>query len=252
MSQRSRLRLVVLQVLVLSLMLTLFGRLYYLQVIAGEDYQRAAAANSIRDVTVPATRGLILDSVGRPLAQNRTTLVVSVDRTVMEAQEDDGEAVLKRLAKTLGEKYEDINDAIQLCGTKDAKDPPVCWSGSPYQPIPVAKDVDTKVALSIMERGELYPGVTAEVEAVRDYPAPEGAEASHLVGYLGPITQQELDARKKAGGAKSQSTDLVGRDGVEVEYDNYLRGQAGVQSVSVDQNGAVQGTVATTASVPGN
>ena len=251
MSQRSRWRLVVLQVLVLSLMLTLFGRLYYLQVIAGEDYQEQAAANRIREVITPANRGLILDNVGRPLALNRTSLVVSVDRTVMDDQKDDGEAVLKRLAKALDLKYQDVFDSIQLCGTKDAKPPPVCWNGSPYQPIPVAKDVETATALSIMERSETFPGVTAEVEAVREYPNADGANAAHVVGYLGPVTQEELDARKKKGDTAEQ-TALVGREGIEAVYDEYLRGTPGVQSLAVDQGGVVQGTVATTPADPGD
>jgi penicillin-binding protein 2 len=252
-SQRSHLRLVVLQVLVLSLMLTLFGRLYYLQVIAGETYQAQAADNRIREVVTPAARGLILDDVGRPLAQNRTTLVVSVDRKVMEEQEDEGEAVLRRVAKTLGKSYEDVYDAIQLCYTPGAKKPPVCWNGSPYQPVPVAKDVKESVALAIMERSELYPGVTAELAAVRDYAGPEKADSTHVVGYLGPITAAEIEKQKAdAKGQSSQGTDLIGRDGIELMYDEQLRGRSGVESLAVDMDGAVQGTVGTTPSVPGN
>jgi len=250
-SQRSRLRLVVLQVLVLSLMVTLFGRLYYLQVIAGTTYQRAAADNRIREVVTPSTRGLILDDTGRALAQNRTTLVVSVDHTALAAQEDDGTAVLKRLAKVLKTSYGDLYDAVQLCGTEHAKKAPVCWNGSPYQPIPVAKDVSSATALAIMERSELYPGVSAGLEAVRDYPHVAGANAAHVVGYLGPITAEELK-KEKAHGKTQDNTDLVGRDGIEAEYDRYLRGTPGVESLAVDQSGTVEGTVASTAATPGD
>ena len=252
MSQRSRLRLVVLQVLVLSLMVTLFGRLYYLQVIAGQTYQRAAADNRIREIVLPATRGLILDDVGRPLAENRTTLVVSVDRTTVEAQPHDGVPELKRLARTLGLSYSDVYDAIQLCGTPGAKPPPVCWNGSPYQPIPVAKDVVPTRALAVLERNELYPGITAGLEAVRDYPMPDGANAAQMIGFLGPVTAQELKAQQAKGGGQLQATDLVGRAGLEEEYDSYLRGVTGTESVAVNQAGSVEGTVGTVPSVPGD
>jgi penicillin-binding protein 2 len=98
----SKVRLLILHVLVLSLLLSLGARLWYLQVMSGGAYARVAADNRQREVVVPAVRGEILDQVGRPLVDNRSALVVSVDPTTLEAQPDGGTAVLKRLAKTLG------------------------------------------------------------------------------------------------------------------------------------------------------
>src|SRR3954447_17315171 len=100
-SDRSRLRLIVLRVLVVSLLLTLFGRLWYLQVLAGPQYQRAAADNQIQDVITAAPRGQIVDDAGRAFARNRTALVVSVDRIALLRQPDDGSIVLQRLASPL-------------------------------------------------------------------------------------------------------------------------------------------------------
>ena len=76
MSQRSNVRLFVLGALMLSLVLTLIGRLFYLQVMTGEEYKVAAVNNTVREVVEPAVRGLILDQVGRPLVSNRTSLVM--------------------------------------------------------------------------------------------------------------------------------------------------------------------------------
>ncbi|HKE49980.1 MAG TPA: penicillin-binding protein 2, partial [Actinomycetes bacterium] len=101
MSERTRRRLVVVQVLVLSLVVTLAGRLWQLQVGSGDRYARAATENLVREVVEPATRGLILDSEGRPLVANRSTLVVSVDRSVLDRQPDKGATVLARLARLL-------------------------------------------------------------------------------------------------------------------------------------------------------
>ena len=78
MSEKSSLRLVVLGVLIASLLGTLLARLFYLQLVAGDEYKAQAASNSTREVIAPAVRGLILDQRGRPLVANRTSLVVSV------------------------------------------------------------------------------------------------------------------------------------------------------------------------------
>lgn len=82
-SEKSRLRLIVVQALVLSLFLTLFARLWYMQVLTGEGYQAAAAEQSVRDVVVQPARGLIVDDMGRPLVANRSSWVVSIDRTLL-------------------------------------------------------------------------------------------------------------------------------------------------------------------------
>src|SRR3954453_23177635 len=82
-TERSRLRLIVVRVLVFSLFATLFARLYYLQVISGDAYHAAAASQSLREVVVQPQRGLIVDDQGRPLVANRTAWAVSVDRTLL-------------------------------------------------------------------------------------------------------------------------------------------------------------------------
>ena len=130
MTDRSRRRLVVVQVLILSLVVTLAGRLWQLQVASGESYARAATENQVREVVVPATRGLILDSAGRPLVANRSTLVVSVDRSVLGRQPDHGSVVLARLAKLIGVEQESLADQMRLCAPGVGRP---CWNGSPYR-----------------------------------------------------------------------------------------------------------------------
>jgi penicillin-binding protein 2 len=253
-SQTSRLRLVVLEVLVLSLLVTLLGRLWYLQVLAGDQYQQAAADNRIREIVTPAVRGQILDSSGRPLVRNRTALVVSVSRTELLKQPDDGRAVLRRLARVIKMPYGEIAKRVRLCGPGVSKP---CHSGSPYQPIPVTDRADTKMALQIMERREEFPGVTAELQAVREFPEPAGANAAHMLGYLSPVTEEELAAQEERARRKGtetvvKGTDLVGRSGLERMYDGYLRGRSGVQQLSVDHLGRVTGVVDERDQVPGS
>jgi penicillin-binding protein 2 len=258
-SDRSNLRLLVLGALLFSLIATMGGRLFYLQVVAAADYTRIGTNNGVRDVITPAARGLILDQAGRPLVSNRTSLVVSLDRAALEEQKDHGKAVLTRLAGPLHTTYAALAERIALCGTPGAVRG-VCWNGSPFQPIPVAKDVSTDLALSIMERRADYPGVVAQLESVRDYPDIYGVNAAQLLGYLGAVSQSELDKQKKAladgelssDQATLTGTDLVGRSGLEEEYDSALRGTAGVKKLSVDIAANVLGTTSETDPVPGD
>ena len=253
MSEKSSLRLVVLGVLIASLIGTLLARLFYLQLVAGEEYKAQAASNSTREVITPAVRGLILDQRGRPLVANRTSLVVSVDRTELLREPDDGEAVMARLADALGVTKESLEQRLMPCGSDGAPPLPVCWDGSPYQPVPVARDVDTTTALTIMERRADFPGVSAQLEAVREYPAPWGANLAHVLGYVGPVTQEQIDAQgDSTDPARLRARDLVGRNGLEAQYDAALRGIPGVTTLAVDQAGRVTGTVSESEPVAGN
>ena len=129
-----------LQVLVLSLLLTLLGRLWYLQVVASENYNRAAAENGTREIITPAPRGMILDARGRPLARNQTALVVSISRTAMLRQADGGRDLVAKVATVIGEPFEQVWDKTRLCGSAGAPPAPRCFNGSPYQPIPVTDE----------------------------------------------------------------------------------------------------------------
>lgn len=258
MSERSRLRLVVLQVVVLSLLVTLLGRMWYVQVLATASYRSAAAENGTRQIVTPAARGMILDARGRPLARNRTALVVSISRTALLRQPDGGRQLVARVAAVIGKPFAEVWDRTRLCGSPGAPPSPKCFNGSPYQPIPVTDEADTQMALQIMERREDFPGVTAELTAVREYPQPLGANAAHELGYLGPVTDEEL-AQRAAGARRGahnetvlQRTDLVGRAGLERQYDDDLRGTPGVKTLAVDHRGAVNSTLAETQPTAGN
>jgi len=254
-SDRSGARLAVLGVLAFSLIVTLIARVATMQVIAPDQYVAAASDNRVRTIVTPAVRGLVLDQAGRPLVGNRTSLVVSVDPNELARQPDKGKAVLTRLAQALGMSYSEVADRTETCGPKARAKPPICWNGSAYQPIPIARDVPTDTALRIMERRVEYPGVEAQLEAVRDYRKPFGVNAAGILGYLGPVSDAELEAAKERSGAGDdfllQRTDLVGRAGVEQSYEADLRGIPGVKTVAVDRRGVVVGTVDEKPAEPG-
>jgi penicillin-binding protein 2 len=243
-------RLVILQVIVLSLLATLGGRLWYLQIRNGRQYSQEAVSNHIRPVLVPAVRGQILDANGLPLADNTTQLVVSVSRTALLQQKDGGIAVLNRLAQVLGMSAKEVHEKVRLC---DALTPQPCWNGSPYQPIPVTDKATTQQAMQIIERREDFPGVTADPTAVREYPSPDGANAAQLLGYLSPVTQEEITATTGADGKSTYAaSDQVGRAGLEAQYDSQLRGRPGLDNLEVDNLGRVTGSAGGAAATPGD
>src|SRR4051794_9272689 len=238
---KGRLRLGVIQVLVLTLFLTLFGRLWYLQVFSGDDYQAKAADQSVRDIVVQPARGLIVDDEGRPLVANRTSWVVTVDRTLLQKmQPRTQKRLLHRLADSVGRPYAAIKASTLICGEPKSK-AGVCWNGSPYQPVPVAKDIPQQTALMIMEQNEDFPAVLVESQDVRAYPSPYGINAAHLLGYLSPITASELDHAQAVDDTTVHGASVVGRAGLEKEYDKYLRGVPGYKQVAVDSVGRVLG-----------
>ncbi|MEV5783639.1 penicillin-binding protein 2 [Streptomyces sp. NPDC048448] len=234
---RVQIRLVVIQILVLSLLGTLGGRLWYLQIRNGDEYAKEASGNHVQQVVQPAVRGSILDARGVPIADNETRLVVSASRTDLLKMKDDGKAVLTKLADVLGEKPEDVIQKVRLC---DAKTPQPCWNGSPYQPIPITDEATAKQALQIRERSEDFPGITAEPEAVRRYAAPGKSNAAQVLGYLSPVTDAEITKAKDTESPYLRS-DQVGRSGLERQYDKELRGKAGVTRYEVDNLGRVIG-----------
>ncbi|MET7699836.1 MULTISPECIES: penicillin-binding protein 2 [unclassified Streptomyces] len=245
---RVQIRLVVIQILVLSLLGTLGGRLWYLQIRNGDEYAKEASGNHVQQVVQPAVRGSILDARGVPIADNETRLVVSASRTDLLKMADDGKAVLTKLAGVLAMKPADVIQKVRLC---DAKTPQPCWNGSPYQPIPITDEATAKQALQIRERSEDFPGITAEPEAVRRYAAPGKANTAQVLGYLSPVTDEEITKAKDTDSPYLRS-DQVGRSGLERQYDKELRGKAGVTRYEVDNLGRVIGKAKSDAAEPGS
>lgn len=245
---RVQIRLVVIQILVLSLLGTLGGRLWYLQIREGASYQKEASGNHVQQVVDPAVRGDILDARGVPLADNETRLVVSASRTDLLKQKDDGKAVLTKLAGVLGMKPQDVMQKVRLC---DSKTPQPCWNGSPYQPIPITDEATARQALQIRERSEDFPGITAEPEAVRRYAGPGKSNSAQVLGYLSPVTDSEIQKAKDTDSPYLRS-DMVGRSGIERTYDKVLRGKAGVTRYEVDNLGRVIGKAKSDAAEAGS
>lgn len=249
MNQRARLSLLVVQIFIFSLLFGLLGRLFYLQVAAGPIYRDAALSIQSRDVVTPATRGLIVDSSGVPLALNRVGVAITVDRTKIDRQPDKGVAVLQSLSALLKIEYKDLYQRTRLCGELPKGARAGCWTGSRFQPIPLTKEADPELALRIVERPDQFPGISATPVSIRNYPANVGANAAHLLGYIGPLTEEDLSG---ANGRSYFRSESIGKAGLEIQYDEYLRGSPGIKTVIVDRKEAVTSTTQNSKPVGGN
>ncbi|HLS43960.1 MAG TPA: penicillin-binding protein 2 [Ornithinicoccus sp.] len=222
----------------------LAGRLVDLQVINHPQLAVEAAEVSTRVITEPALRGRILAADGTVLVANAPTTVVTIEPETLLESPDEGRALIESVATELQLPVERLWGRTRLCGTAGAPPAPSCFSGSPYQPIPIAFDVEPVSALAILERPEAFPGIAVDTRPVRDFPA--AVNAAHLVGYLGRPTQGELDEDEAL-----TAEDLVGRAGLEQTYDDVLRGASGRTTVTVDPRGVVTGRLAHTDPVGG-
>jgi len=249
MNQRVRLSLLVVQIFVLTLMIALVGRLFYLQVAAAPKYKDAALSIQSRDVINPAIRGLIVDSSGVPLALNRVGLAITVDRITLDKQPDKGTRVLANVSSLLGLSYTDVYRATRLCGELPKYDKAGCWTGSRYQPIPITKEADPEIALQIVERTNEYPGIGATPVAIRNYPSYAGVNAAHELGYVGPVTEEDLSG---INGRSYYRSETIGKTGLEYQYDSYLRGTPGIRTVIVDRKESITRESQNTQPIGGN
>ncbi len=236
MNQRSRLSLLVVQILIVSLLIALLGRLFYLQIAAGPKYRDAALSIQSRDVVAPANRGLIVDAYGVPMALNKVGLAITIDRIEVDKQPDKGVEVMQRLAKLLKLNYDDVYTNTRLCGELPVGERSGCWTGSRYQPIPITKEADPNIALQIVERPDQFPGVDAQPISIRSYPGLVDVNAAHVLGYVGPLTEDDLI---KDTGKQYYRSESIGKAGLEIQYDSYLRGIPGIRTLIVDRKEAI-------------
>jgi len=234
-------------VLVVALMGMLLARLTMVQIVEHDDYVLAASNVNTRVIVQPAVRGRILDAARKPLADNTSAATVTVERATLLAAKDGGRALVARVAALLGMPFSQLWGKTHLCGTTGAPKAPLCFNGSPYQPIPIAEGVDPRRALSLVEQPENFPGIGVEAQPVRHYAHLDGLRASHFLGYLDRATAADVN------GAAGQiaDTDLVGRSGLEAQYDAVLRGVSGRTTVSIDPRSIVTGQISAIAPVPG-
>jgi penicillin-binding protein 2 len=193
-------------------------RLAYLQITNGTTFAARAEANRTTERSVPAPRGLILDSQGRPLVRNVASFAVKV--TPADLPFSEREDVARRLGGLLGMDPSEILTTIDLA------------PGTRYDPVRVAQDVPETTARLVAESYAELPGVRVVAETRREYP--EGPLFAQILGYTGAIDEPAFE---RLGPAGYLADDMIGKAGVESTYEAALRGTYGTQLVEQDATG---------------
>ena len=263
--EEKNIRFIVFLVLVAVFFLLLVARLFTLQILNASEYAEQALQNRIRTNVIKATRGEIYDREGKLLAKNTTGYQVIHSHTQPLSPKDvallkevknmtqeqidarlsqERKAVAERIKETIG----DINKISQITGYQ------VDYLIDRFfkqqrmgtdKRILVIEDLEKEVALKAIEK--IDNDRIDIVEYNKRY-YPEDSLASHVIGYVKPISEKEFKDLEKEG---YRNSDLIGKKGVERSYDKEMKGQDGKENVEVDAKGNVIRQMETTESVAG-
>lgn len=217
---------------ILFFALILVVRLWFLQILRGDEYLRLSENNRVRVQKIGAPRGYILDRDGQVLVANRPYFNV----TWIREDAPNPEEVLKKTAKILDVDINELLDRIRE-GSSYPK----------YLPVRLKEDIDWKSLVYIENHQYDLPGIRIEVLPSRDYV--RGNLASHIIGYLGHINKKELE---KLQHENYEANDQLGKIGLEKLYEQYLRGEKGHRFVEIDAQGFEQQELRLQEPLPGN
>lgn len=217
-------------VLVAVALVALLGQLANLTLREQAAYSAQANAQQTRTIPIFAPRGAIYDRNGEALATNRPSYNLVINYPYYNQPE-----VLARLANVLNIPLEEIQERVEE------------GKGVPYEPVTVAENLSIEQYTLILEQQTGLPGVEVRTEQVRYYPYRE--LAAQALGYVGEISDAELEALKDK---KYQPGELIGKDGLEDYYEDYLRGQSGSYVIPVDTNSQPIGPAEVVEPVPGD
>jgi len=219
--------------LLLAVFVLLAVSFFRLQVLQHDRYQLRSESNRLRPVPLAAPRGLILDRRGAVIAENVPGYSVSL----LAQSEDSLRAMLRRLQDVLAPREVPADVAITR------------FRAMPYQPALVIKDAPFEVVSRLEERRLVLPGLVIQREPKRHYP--DSSVVAHLVGYVGEVTQQDLLSTRFES---RRSGAIIGKEGLERQYEDALTGSDGMRFVEVDALGRVvrdEGAAASLAPMPG-
>jgi penicillin-binding protein 2 len=230
------LRVAILGGFALMMFAIIFFRLWFLQVLSGERYLAQADNNQVRDITVPAPRGNVVDRNGTTLVDNRVSIAVQIEPRKLPPEGAPRDALYRRLGRVLGMSPRQITS--EVAGQRKRL---------PYANVTVKSDVPRDVFSYLFEREAEFPGVTVARIYLRRYP--HDGIGAHLFGNVGQISPDELKELRFKG--VPQGT-IVGQDGIEYVYDRYLRGRDGATRVQIDSLGRPKGELAVRQPSQGN
>ena len=213
-------RIAVLGGLAATLLAILVFRLWALQIISGDEYLAEAQNNQVRTARVDGRRGTVLDVRGQVLVSNKPGTIVRL--WPGDVPEDRLAAVVRRLSRLLNVPVPAIKAEIDRV------------QGDPLRPALVRAFVASPKADFILEHQDEFPGVEIVETDLREYPL--GSVASHILGYVGEISSEELE---RLDSDAYRPGDRIGKTGIEFTYDQFLRGGTGIEEVRLNALGQI-------------
>jgi penicillin-binding protein 2 len=205
----------------------IFFRLWYLQVLSGDNYVAAARENRVREIKVQAPRGEIVDRHGQSLVVNRSSMSIKLTPDKLPERRADRVELYRKLAKLVDLKPRRLTRRVE----RELR-------ALPFAKPTIKQDVDPRLVAFVLERQEEFPGVEPERESLREYP--HGPIGAHLFGQVGEVSPKQLKDERFSG---VEMGDRVGQAGIEAEYDRFLRGRNGAARVEVDALGKLTETL---------
>jgi penicillin-binding protein 2 len=239
------LRVAIMGSVALAMFAIIFFRLWYLQVLSGDKYQREASVNRFRTLDIPAQRGNILDRSGSVLVDSRPSIAIVLSPPDLPHRTGQRLRLYARLESMLG--IPPARERCPVAGHGVHRLGPIRCAVAqqlallPYQNVTIKKDVPPAVQYYIAERQDQFPGVSVEQIWLRRYPL--HSLAAQLFGTIGPISPTEVKNRRYRGVSPNA---IVGQSGLEWYYDRYLRGTDGAEKVQVDALGRFKGDISQT------
>src|SRR6476469_1734917 len=228
-SYRVRERAEIARLVLVGAFLVLISAFFRTQVLQHDKFQLKAETNRLRPIPLTPPRGTILDRNGRVIAEN----VPGYSVKLLASSVDSLKAVLTRVRRYVPLDSVQISDIIER------------YAQARYQPALVFGDASLEVVAKLEEHRAALPGLVVQAEPKRLYPA--GKSVAHLVGYVSEVTESDLaDNRFPGAGLGS----IVGKAGLEREYDDSLRGAEGVRYIEVNARGRLVREEASTATLP--
>ncbi|HWP97189.1 MAG TPA: penicillin-binding protein 2 [Syntrophomonadaceae bacterium] len=231
-------RLRVYTIIVVVLLGLLSVRLAVVQLFKNQMYQTQAKDNRIRLVDMKAPRGEIFSRDNQLLATNKPVYTISL--TYLNLQKGDLTTLSTNLSNLLKDNYPEMTSDLIQSKVQEQK-------FRLFEPIILIRDIPWDLVVKLEENRQQIPGVTITEEPLRSYP--QGSLAGHVLGYVHSITQDELD---KADGAQYSLNSLIGKSGLERQYEQQLRGTDGARRVEVDAKGRPIDELITLQPVAGN
>ncbi|HUR82331.1 MAG TPA: penicillin-binding protein 2 [Thermoanaerobaculia bacterium] len=202
----------------------LAGSFWFVQGVQADKYRGLSEANALREIEIPPKRGLIMDRRGKILADNQAAYELQVDRVVMKPLAKADKQRREKLEAFLAQILQMQPAEVHARWEKESKDT------SYTQPFTLAEDLNMSQVAAIQAQSIVFPEVNVVPAQRRNYPY--GTMAAHVLGFIGEVNDKELKSNEEL-----EQGDLIGKRGVELMYDQYLRGRGGAEYWEYDADG---------------